>query len=113
MTKKLAIFASGAGSNAQKIIDHFKNNHLAKVTLILCNKPEAGVLHIAQKEGIDSLLIVKEQYKTDGYAQVLKDNGIDLVVLAGFLLKIPNPPDRSLPKQDHQYSSCLIAKIWR
>ncbi|HOZ84744.1 MAG TPA: phosphoribosylglycinamide formyltransferase [Niabella sp.] len=110
MTKKLAIFASGAGSNAQKIIDHFKNNHLAKVTLILCNKPEAGVLHIAQKEGIDSLLIVKEQYKTDGYAQVLKDNGIDLVVLAGFLLKIPNPLIEAFPNRIINIHPALLPK---
>lgn len=91
IAKKIAIFASGAGSNAQKIINHFKAGSLAKVSLILCNKPDAGVFHIAKKEGIEAILLEKEQFKKDGYGKFLKEKGIDLVVLAGFLLKIPKP----------------------
>src|SRR5690606_5621489 len=89
MTKKLAIFASGAGSNAQKIIDHFKSDPHTEVSLILCNKPDAGVLSIAQNESIAHLLMDKEQYKADGYAGFLKEKGIDFIILAGFLRKIP------------------------
>jgi len=89
MKKKLAIFASGAGSNAQKIIDHFKNSDIATVSLVVCNKPGAGVLAIADREGIEQLLISKEQYRTDGYARILSQKGIDFIILAGFLLKIP------------------------
>ena len=89
MTTKLAIFASGAGSNAQKIIDHFRNHPQIRVSLILCNKPEAGVLTIAQNEGIAHVLINKEQYQLDGYTSFLKENGIDFIILAGFLRKIP------------------------
>lgn len=86
----IAIFASGAGSNAQKIIEHFRYSKKARVTLIVCNKPGAAVLSIAAAEHIPVLLIEKEQFSNgNGYAEELKENGIDLIVLAGFLWKIP------------------------
>ncbi|GAA3915035.1 phosphoribosylglycinamide formyltransferase [Chitinophaga oryziterrae] len=88
--KNIAIFASGTGSNAQKIIDHFRNSGIARVTLIVCNKPGAGVLQIADKEHIPSILIEKELFfHTDHYIQQLQQANIDMVVLAGFLWKIP------------------------
>src|SRR5205814_2121252 len=59
---QIALFASGAGSNAQKIIDHFRNSSLAKISLMVCNKPGAGVLQIAKKENIPSLIIEKERF---------------------------------------------------
>ena len=59
----IAIFASGAGSNAQKIIDHFKKaGSNIKVALIVSNKPAAGVLRIAAKENIPSLIIEKKSF---------------------------------------------------
>ncbi|MCU7551235.1 phosphoribosylglycinamide formyltransferase [Chitinophagaceae bacterium LB-8] len=90
--KKIAIFASGAGSNAQKIIEHFHhtNNGTAEVALVVSNKPTAGVLWIAEKENIPTLLIDKERFfKEDGYVPVLLEKKIDFIVLAGFLWKIP------------------------
>lgn len=88
--KNIAIFASGAGSNAQKIIDHFSKSTIARVTLIVCNKPGAGVLQIAEKEGIQAILIDKELFfRSDRYIQELQERQIDLIVLAGFLWKVP------------------------
>ena len=88
--KKVAIFASGAGSNAQKIIDHFRENKKAVIALIACNKPGAGVLDIARKEQIPVLLIEKERlYQGDAYISFLQEKQIDLIVLAGFLWKVP------------------------
>ena len=88
--KNIAIFASGAGSNAQKIIDHFKHSGFAAVTLIVCNKPEAGVLDIARREGITSIVIDKERFfRSDEYVKLLREAKIDLIVLAGFLWKVP------------------------
>jgi phosphoribosylglycinamide formyltransferase 1 len=87
---KVAVFASGAGSNAQKIIDHFKGHARIKIALIVCNKPEAGVLTIAAKEQIPALIIEKEKFfRGNGYVDELKQQGIDFIVLAGFLWKIP------------------------
>ncbi len=86
----IAIFASGAGSNAQKIIDYFKNHSHVSIALIVCNKPEAGVLTIAAKEVIPTLLIEKERFfRGDAYIDILKEYQISFIVLAGFLWKIP------------------------
>lgn len=92
MAIKLAVFASGAGSNAEKIIEHFNNNPAQNiaVALVVCNKPGAGVLDIAAKNNIPTLLIEKERFfRGDAYISELSHYGIDFVVLAGFLWKIP------------------------
>lgn len=99
MRKKLAIFASGAGSNAQKIIDHFKDSPLAEIALIVCNKRHAGVLEIAHREQIETLVTEKEAFQKDGYAPFLKEKGIDFVILAGFLLKIPQALIDAYPRR--------------
>lgn len=94
----IAIFASGAGSNAQKIIEHFRYSKKARVTLIVCNKPGAAVLAIAAAEHIPVLLTEKEKFSSgNGYAEELKENGIDLIVLAGFLWKIPAALIKAFP----------------
>jgi formyltetrahydrofolate-dependent phosphoribosylglycinamide formyltransferase len=88
-TKHMAIFASGTGSNAQKIIEHFKNSTLAKIDLIVCNKPGAGVLKIAANENIPVLMIEKKSFNDSGYLEELKSHHIDIIILAGFLWKLP------------------------
>ncbi len=89
-TQHIAIFASGAGSNAEKIITHLKNHSSIEVSLVVCNKPGAGVISIAQNHGIPVLLIEKERFfRGDSYLPELKAAGIDFIVLAGFLWKVP------------------------
>lgn len=89
---RIAIFASGTGSNARKIIDHFRHHPSIAVGLIACNKPGAGVLAIAESEKIPALLLDKEKFfRQDGYAEELRAAGINFIVLAGFLWKIPQP----------------------
>jgi formyltetrahydrofolate-dependent phosphoribosylglycinamide formyltransferase len=91
LTTHVAIFASGAGSNAQKIIDHFRNSSNVKISLIVCNNPLAGVLKIAANEKIPALIIEKEKFFRDNaYLEELQENHIDFIVLAGFLWKIPS-----------------------
>ncbi len=86
----LAIFASGAGSNARKIIEYFKGKDSVKIGLVVSNKPEAGVLKIAEEFGIPTLIIEKEKFfRGNAYVDELKQAGISFVVLAGFLWKIP------------------------
>jgi formyltetrahydrofolate-dependent phosphoribosylglycinamide formyltransferase len=86
----VAIFASGAGSNARKIIDHFRNHPAVRVVLVACNKAGAGVLTIAESEKIPTLFLEKEKFFSgNGYVGELKSAGIDFIVLAGFLWKIP------------------------
>lgn len=89
-TVPIAIFASGAGSNAAKIIERLQDHPIAKVALIVCNKPGAGVISIAENAGIPVLLIEKERFfRGDAYLPALKDLHIQWIVLAGFLWKIP------------------------
>lgn len=88
--KRIAIFASGAGSNAQKIIDHFRDFEQIEVSLILYNKHSAGVKQIALNENIPAVLIEKDLFfNSNYYPDLLKKENINLLVLAGFLWKVP------------------------
>jgi formyltetrahydrofolate-dependent phosphoribosylglycinamide formyltransferase len=96
----IALFASGAGSNAQKIIDHFRDSAKVKLALIVCNKPGAGVLDIAGKENIPVLLIERERFfRGDSYLPELRQRQIDFIVLAGFLWKIPSALIQAYPSR--------------
>lgn len=86
----IAIFASGTGSNAQKIIEYFRSSAQVSVDLVVCNRPGAGVLAIAREAGVETLLIEKEPFAATAYLNELKVRGIDFIILAGFLWKIPH-----------------------
>ncbi|MES2328237.1 MAG: phosphoribosylglycinamide formyltransferase [Bacteroidota bacterium] len=89
-TRRIAIFASGAGSNAEKIINHLKFHPSIEVAVIVCNKPGAGVIGIAASHHIPVLLIDKERFfRGDSYLPQLKQYGVSFIVLAGFLWKVP------------------------
>ena len=86
----VAIFASGAGSNAKKIIEYFENKSTpVKISLIVCNVPGAGVLDIAKSKGIPTLMINKAEFSSTGYVESLHNADIHFIVLAGFLWKVP------------------------
>lgn len=98
--KRIAIFASGAGSNARKIIEHFSQHPKIRVELIVSNKSQAGVLKIAEEYSIPTLLIEKEQFfRGNAYVDELKKQQIDFIVLAGFLWKIPVALIRAYPQK--------------
>lgn len=86
----VAVFASGAGSNAARMIEHFRQHTNIRIALIVCNKPGAGVLDIAAKAGIPTLIIEKERFfRGDAYVPVFREAGISFIILAGFLWKVP------------------------
>ena len=86
----VAIFASGAGTNAKKIIEYFENKSTpVKISLIVCNVPGAGVLDIAKSKGIPTLMINKAEFASTGYVESLHNADIHFIVLAGFLWKVP------------------------
>lgn len=88
---RIAVFASGAGSNAKKIIEYFSNSTQIEVALIVCNNPMAGVFTIAAAYNIPSLLIEEEKFfRGNYYIDELKKEGITFIVLAGFLWKLPS-----------------------
>ncbi len=86
----IAIFASGNGSNAQRIIEHFRNNANISVKLIATNNPSAFVIARAATLKISSFVFSnKELRETTIVIEKLKDLKIDFIVLAGFLIRIP------------------------
>ena len=118
--KKIAVFASGSGSNADKIIERLTPSYAKasegkpnpspkereestpkiEVALVVCNKPGAGVLKIAEENKIPALLIEKEKFfRGDGYVGELKKMGIDFIILAGFLWKLPDALIKAFPKK--------------
>ncbi|MEP7277552.1 MAG: phosphoribosylglycinamide formyltransferase [Bacteroidota bacterium] len=108
---QLAIFASGAGTNAQQMINHFRFNPGIKIALLVCNKPGAGVTVIAELEKIPLLLIEKERFsKGDAYTDELQAQGIHFIVLAGFLWKIPSRLIAAFPNRIINIHPALLPK---
>jgi len=88
--RNIAILASGSGTNAENIIKYFSNRKTGKVTLVLSNKHEAYVLRRAAKHNVKSLFFEHTDfYGSDAVLDTLLKNKIDFVVLAGFMLLIP------------------------
>ncbi len=110
-TYNIAVFASGAGSNAQQIIHYFRGHARVRVALIVCNKPGAGVLGIAEKEGIPVLLLEKERFfRGDAYLATLREQQIQLIVLAGFLWKVPKALTDAYPSGIVNIHPALLPK---
>lgn len=89
---KIAIFASGSGSNAENIIRYFNqksDNHVV-ITSILCNNSNAGVLERAKKLNIDTIVFNKEMFQSGEILTFLQSKKVDFLILAGFLWKIPS-----------------------
>lgn len=88
--KNIAIFASGIGTNAKKIIEYFHTNPYIRIRLIVSNKIDAPILQIAQENHIDTLIINrKDFYESTQILDELSACAIDFIVLAGFLWLVP------------------------
>lgn len=90
MGKNIAIFASGSGTNAENIIQYFKENDKVIVKLVVTNNPNAYVLERAKGFNIPSFCFPKVEWvEGERILNLMMDEHIDFIVLAGFLLKIP------------------------
>jgi phosphoribosylglycinamide formyltransferase-1 len=109
--RKLAVFASGTGTNAAKLINQFRNNPNGEIVLIVSNKPSAGVIQIAKNEEIKVLLIEKEQwFRGNGYVEELKSSGVEYLILAGFLWKLPSTIIKAWPGKILNIHPALLPK---
>ncbi|ANH84170.1 phosphoribosylglycinamide formyltransferase [Niabella ginsenosidivorans] len=108
--KKIVLFASGAGSNARQLIHYFKDHASVTVSLIVCNKPGAGVTKIAEREGIELMLIDKHRLQSPDFAKILLEKGTDFIILAGFLLKIPATLIEAFPRHIINIHPALLPK---
>lgn len=109
--KHIAIFASGAGSNALAIIEYFNDNPLIKVALIVTNKKDAGVIQIAKQHRIPfDIISPKELKEEETVLDILDLYQIDLIVLAGFLLLIPAYLVKAYPNKIINIHPALLPK---
>ncbi len=91
MSKKwrLAVFASGSGTNAQNLIEHFNKTFDKRVVMVLSNNPDAYVLKRAARLGVPARVFNREELRSGQVLRILQENAVDFVVLAGFLWLIP------------------------
>ncbi len=109
---RIALFASGGGSNAQKIIAHFADKQTyIQVVLVICNKSGAGVISLAEQAGIPVLLVNRTQFfSPKSYIAELQEAKIDFIVLAGFLWKIPDVLIKAWPQKIVNIHPALLPK---
>lgn len=112
MTKKrIAIFASGSGSNAENIYNYFKGNSELEISLILTNNAEAKVIERATRLNIAIEIFDRNTfYQTTKIVDLLKNKQIDLVVLAGFLWLIPEQLVKAFPDKIINIHPALLPK---
>ncbi|HRH69066.1 MAG: phosphoribosylglycinamide formyltransferase [Flavobacteriales bacterium] len=96
---RIAILASGNGSNAQRLMDHFRSHPKARVVLVACDKPQAGVVDRAWDGGVPCYLFNNAQLRDGTLQRELLGLRIDLVVLAGFLRLIPAEMVHAFPSR--------------
>jgi len=111
LKKRIAIFASGSGSNAQKIMEHFKRSTEAEVVLVLTNNAQAYVLQRADNFEIPSHIFTRHEfYDTDDIIRMLKTLQVDLIVLAGFLWLVPQTLLAAFPNKIINLHPALLPK---
>jgi phosphoribosylglycinamide formyltransferase 1 len=109
--KRIAIFASGSGTNAQNIVEYFRNNKRVRVEMILSNSANAGVHERAERLNVPSIVFNKRQlYDNDSVCKMLVNKKIDLIVLAGFLWLVPSCIIKSFPKRIINIHPALLPK---
>ena len=108
----IAIFLSGSGSNARKIIEHFQGHPSVSIALLVSNKPDLGAMSIAAENNIPLLSVTKSMlYDEHLFLKLLKDAGVDFIVLAGFLLLIPPYLVKHFEKKIINIHPALLPKI--
>lgn len=107
---QLILFASGRGSNVQAIIDFFGSNNKVKPALIVCNNPEAGVLEIAARHKVPTLIIDRKSFKEPDFVAQLQKYSPSLIVLAGFLWKVPEVVVQAFPNKIINIHPALLPK---
>lgn len=108
---RIAILASGSGTNAQRLIEHFHMHGKAEVVLVGCDQAKTGVLQRAWDLGVPSYLFNGAQLKDGTVLRELKGQRIDLVVLAGFTRLIPVEMVRDFPKRIINIHPALLPKF--
>jgi phosphoribosylglycinamide formyltransferase-1 len=108
---RIAIFASGSGSNAENIINYFKGNQDISVSLLLTNNSEAGVIKRAKKLNVPILIFTKKNFsESSQIIDILINQKIDWIILAGFLWLVPSPMISAFPNKIINIHPALLPK---
>ncbi len=111
MKKRIVIFASGSGSNTENIIKYFQRAQFAEVVLVLCNNKDAKVLERAKVLNIKTLCFSKDELSdSEGILKQLQKAKPDVIVLAGFLLKLPSNILKEFPNKVINIHPALLPK---
>ncbi|TSA26957.1 MAG: phosphoribosylglycinamide formyltransferase [Bacteroidetes bacterium] len=109
--QRIAIFASGSGTNAQRIMEYFRDHPKIAVHLVLSNKAEAPVLERARKFHIPTVVFTRDEFYNSRFIlDILSVQGIDLLVLAGFLWLIPDYLIHAFPRRIINIHPALLPK---
>ncbi|MCK4751740.1 MAG: phosphoribosylglycinamide formyltransferase [Bacteroidales bacterium] len=109
--KRIAIFASGSGTNAERIMSHFRDHEIGEVSVVLSNRPDAHVLVRAAGFEVNTRVFDRDTFhNTSEIPDLLFSLGIDLIVLAGFLWLIPSGFIRAFPEQIINIHPALLPK---
>lgn len=109
--KRLSIFVSGGGTNLQRIAEYFADNPDVEIAKVICNNPRAYAIERAKNLGIPCKLIKKAEFNSADFSRELLDEGIDLVVLAGFLWLVPQHLIDAFPNKIINIHPALLPKF--
>ena len=110
--KRIALFASGSGSNAEKIAEYVADSTDVKITLMLSNNPKAGVIERARRLHIPVLLFDRTTfYNTSQITEILLNQNVDLIVLAGFMWLMPADLVKAFPDRIVNIHPALLPKF--
>ena len=108
--KRLSIFVSGNGTNLQRIAEYFANNPNVAIANVVCNNPKAYAIKRAKKLGIPVRMITKQDFNSEAFVKELQSLDLDLIVLAGFLWKLPEALIKAFPKKIINIHPALLPK---
>ena len=108
--KRLSIFVSGNGTNLQRIAEYFADNKNVEIVNVVCNNPKAYSIERAKNLGIPLRMITKQDFNSEAFIKELESLDIDLIVLAGFLWKLPENLVKAFPKKIVNIPPALLPK---
>ena len=108
--KRISVFVSGNGTNLQRIAEYFKDNNDVEIVNVVCNNPKAYSIERAKNLGIPLRMITKLEFNSPEFTEEMKSLHLDLIVLAGFLWKIPASLIQAYPKQIVNIHPALLPK---
>ncbi len=109
--KKLALFASGTGSNVRNLHTWFRDRPDVQIALLVCNRPDAPVVTFAREAGIPVRIVTREEWSSpEGLVEELQQAGLTGIVLAGFLWLIPEALIQAFPNRILNLHPALLPK---